>query len=291
MNRNLFPVGSLILFALFLLTMLATYLLIKPPPPPAELAGVLRQQFRLIEPFSLIDHQQQTFDENNLRGKWSLLFFGYLSCPDVCPMTLHELSAFWRLLKDRSGSEPQNLQVVFVSLDPGRDSPQALGSYVRHFNPRFIAATAPRAQIDTLARQFGVGYVIEAETAPGQYSLAHTSAIFLVDPLGRSVATFSQPHYASTLLEQYLGINHYFATSGRADNTGKSGFIARAGLFPLPESPDKISCDEHQVDHHTNGKKPDRRLVPCGGLGDAGRFTFAALQLTHGNRIPGYDRQ
>jgi protein SCO1/2 len=213
MNRAIFPVGTLLIFGLFLLVMLATWLLMKPPTPPTELAGVLRPEYRLLVPFTLNDQHQQTFDAKRLRGKWSMIFFGYLSCPDVCPMTLNELNSFSQLLADKAGSGPDGLQVVFVSVDPERDSPQQLGEYVAHFNRDFIAATGQKTEIDRLAQQFGAGYVIEEETAPGQYLVAHTSAIFLVDPLGRSVATFSQPHYASTLLSQYLGITRYFSSA------------------------------------------------------------------------------
>lgn len=214
MNRATFPVGTLLIFGLFLLVMGATWLLIKPPTPPAELAGVLRPEYRLLAPFTLTDQHQQSFDAKRLRGKWSMIFFGYQSCPDVCPMTLHELNAFRRLLADNPGADADKLQVVFVSVDPARDSPQQLGKYVAHFNRDFIAATGQKKEIDRFAGQFGAVYVIEEETAPGQYLVAHTSAIFLVDPLGRSVATFSQPHYASTLLSQYLGITRYFSGAG-----------------------------------------------------------------------------
>ena len=214
MERKTFPIGSLVLFALFLLVMLATWLLIRPPTPPAELAGVLRPHYRLLAPFELTDQHDQVFNQQRLQGKWSMLFFGYLSCPDVCPMTLHELNRFWRLVEDEAGTPPKDLQIVFVSVDPARDSPQELGAYVRHFNPGFIGATARSDQVDLLAHQFGAGYVLEEETAPGQYLVAHTSAIFLVDPLGRSVAIFSQPHYANTLHHQYGRIRQYFSAAG-----------------------------------------------------------------------------
>jgi len=210
MKRSTFPVGTLLLFAVFLLVMWATWLLLNPPTPPAELAGVLRPEYRLLAPFTLSDQNQQAFDNSRLRGKWSMVFFGYLSCPDVCPMTLHEINSFSRLLADKSEADAEDLQVLFVSVDPARDNPKQLGEYVAHFNRDFIAATGPKIEIDRFAQQFGAGYVIEEETAPGQYLVAHTSAIFLVDPLGRSVAVFSQPHYASTLLSHYLAITRYF---------------------------------------------------------------------------------
>ena len=288
MNRNIIPVGSLVLFGLFLLVMLATWLLIKPPTAPAELVGVLRQQYQLVQPFELTDHHQRRFDENNLQGKWSLVFFGYLSCPDVCPLTLNELSIFWRLLQDDPDLQTDNLQILFVSVDPTRDSPQALADYIKHFNPEFIAATAPKAQIDSLAQQFGAGYIIEEETAPGQYLVAHSSAIFLVDPLGRSVATFSQPHYASTLAKQYRKITGYFSAAGLADARStsfepKSGVVTPVRLFPLLACPYKIGGDQYQIDDEADGKETNWRFMPCGHRGNLTRFSVAQLLLAHEN--------
>ena len=212
--RQLLPIGTLVLFALFLLVMLATWLLIKPPAPPPELAGVLRNEYRQLQPFSLVDQRGEPFDQRRLRGQWSLLFFGYLSCPDVCPMTVHELDRFWRLLEDEAGRPPADLQVVFVSVDPARDTPARIGDYLAHFNPAFTGATAAAADLDRLTRQLGVGYRLEEETSPGNYLVAHSSALFLVDPLGRPVATFSQPHYAATLQAQYGRVRAYFDGAG-----------------------------------------------------------------------------
>lgn len=213
-SKRIIPIGSLVIGLVFGLVMLFTHLLVKPPAPPVELEGVLRPDFKPLAPFQLQSHNHGPFNEKKLRDKWSFVFFGYLSCPDVCPNTLHELSSFHSLLKDEIGKEPQDLQIIFVSVDPERDSTENLARYVTHFNRSFIGATAGKGAIDRLAKQFGAGYLLEEETAPGQYLVAHTSAIFLVDPLGRLVATFSQPHYASTLLSQYKKINAYFSGNG-----------------------------------------------------------------------------
>ena len=213
-KKRIIPIGSLVIGLIFGLVMLLTHLLVKPPAPPAELEGVLRPEFRQLTPFQLQSHKQGPFNEASLLGNWSFVFFGYLSCPDVCPNTLHELNSFRSLLKDETGTEPEDLQIIFVSVDPDRDSTEKLASYVAHFNRKFIGATAGKGAIDGLARQFGAGYEFEPETAPGQYLVAHTSAIFLVDPYGRLVATFSQPHYASTLLSQYKKITAYFSGTG-----------------------------------------------------------------------------
>ena len=213
-NKRIIPIGTLVLGLVFLLVMLITHLLVKPPAPPSELEGVLRHDFRQLTPFQLQRHNRGPLSEKDLQGKWSYIFFGYLSCPDVCPNTLHELGQFWTLLKDESGLEPEKLQVIFVSVDPERDNTETLARYVNHFNKNFIGATAGKGAIDRLTKQFGAGYILEAETGPGQYLVTHTSAIFVVDPLGRLVATFSQPHYAPSLLSQHKKITQYFSGSG-----------------------------------------------------------------------------
>jgi protein SCO1/2 len=213
-KKRIIPIGTLVIGLVFGLVMLITHLLVKPPSPPSELAGVLRPEYRQVASFQLQSHNRGPVSEKDLRGKWSYIFFGYLSCPDVCPNTLHELNQFRTLLKDEIGAEPEDLQVIFVSVDPDRDSTENLARYANHFNKNFIGATAGKGAIDRLIKQFGAGYILEAETAAGQYLVTHTSAIFLVDPLGRMVATFSQPHYAPTLLSQHKKITDYFLGSG-----------------------------------------------------------------------------
>ena len=209
-NKKTFPLGTVLLFGLFLGVMLVTYLLVRPPAPPPELQGVLRPDFRLLQPFSLTDHNGAEFNRKRLEGKWTMVFFGYTSCPDICPATLYILNSVQGLLEDETGSVPDDMQVLFVSVDPQRDTTDMLAAYITHFNKDFIAATADKTEIDKLTGQFGAGYIIEEETAPGQYLVAHTSAIFLVDPFGRLVASFSQPHYATTISEQYQKIQAYF---------------------------------------------------------------------------------
>ena len=213
-KQRIIPIGILMIGLAFGLVMLLAHLMAKPPAPPSELFGVLRPEFRQLAPFQLQTHSNGPLTEASLLGKWSFVFFGYMSCPDVCPNTLHELNRFRSLLKVEIGKDPKDLQVIFVSVDPDRDSTENLAAYANYFNQNFSAATATKDAIDSFTRQFGAGYVFEAETAPGQYLVAHTSAIFLVDPLGRLVATFSQPHYASTLLSQYRKITAYFSGSG-----------------------------------------------------------------------------
>ena len=209
-EKKTFPSGTLFLFGIFLLVMLATFLWIRPPAPPPELVGVLRPEFRQLQPFELNDHNNAVFNRKRFEGKWTFVFFGYTSCPDICPATLYVLNSVQGLLEDETGEVPDDMQVLFVSVDPARDTTEKLAAYITHFNKKFIGATADKAAIDKLTRQFGAGYVLEPETAPGHYLVAHTSAIFLVDPLGRLVASFSQPHYPKTIASQYRKIQDYF---------------------------------------------------------------------------------
>jgi protein SCO1/2 len=212
-QRQRFPVGTLLLAGLFAAVLLTTYLLVRPPPPPEELQGVLRSEFRPLAPFHLNSRSHGPIDRDDLRGRWTYVFFGYRSCPDLCPNTLHELAAFRRLLDDSNAPDADRVQVLFVSVDPARDSEEALAEYVAYFDPRFIGATAGRAALERFAGQFGARFVYEAETAPGQYAVTHSAAIFLVDPHVRVIAAFSQPHYAATLLAQFRGIADYYAMS------------------------------------------------------------------------------
>ena len=210
MTNKQFPKGTLVLFGLFLLVMLATYLLIRPAARPPELEGVLRPDFRLLHPFKLTDHNGDIFNEKRLHKKWTQVFFGYTSCPDICPATLYVLNSVQGLLEDETGEVPADMQVVFISVDPERDTTEKLAAYITHFNEKFIGATADKTEIDKLTRQFGAGYILEPETAPGRYLVAHTSAVFLVDPFGRLVASFSQPHHPKTITSQYQKIQEYF---------------------------------------------------------------------------------
>jgi len=210
MTNKKIPTGSIFLFSLFLLVMLVTYVFTKPSPPAPELAGVLRPDFKPLNPFKLTDQNNIVFSEKHFQGKWSFVFFGYTSCPDICPTTLTVLGSVQTFLDNKKNDAPANRQVVFISVDPTRDTPEVLATYMSYFNTNFIAATANKKEIDSFVRQFGAGYVLEKETAPVEYLVAHTSAIFLVDPHARLVATFSQPHYPATIATQYEKIRAYF---------------------------------------------------------------------------------
>ncbi len=206
------PIGTIVIFGFFLLVMVAAYVLTKPVERPAELEGVLRPDFRPLQAFNLTDHNNNVFDVKRLQGKWSFVFFGYTSCPDVCPTTLYALNAVHGLLHDESGDMSKDMQVVFISVDPDRDNIEKLADYTTYFNKTFIGTTADKTEIDKLTKQFAAGYIFEEETAPGVYNVSHTSAIFLIDPAGRLIATFSQPHQPSNIVSLYKKVRAYLSS-------------------------------------------------------------------------------
>ena len=208
--NNKFPFGTLVLTGIFLLVMLSTYLLVKPPAPPVELEGVMKSEFRQLRDFELIDSNSAVFDKDKLLGKWNFVFFGYTFCPDICPTTLHTLDQVYAMIEDDKEITTADVQVAFVSVDPARDTINRLREYIAYFNRSFIAATGDEKNIDAFSNQFGAGFVIEPETTNGNYNVIHTSAVFLVSPDGRLVASFSQPHYPATIFDQFRKIRQYF---------------------------------------------------------------------------------
>ena len=167
--------------------------------PTTEAAAVYDQP-RPIPEFALVAHDGSRFDRARLLGHYSFVFFGYTNCPAFCPATLAELAA---AMKDVAPA--RRPEVVFVSVDPARDTPEVLARYVAHFDPRFVGATGTDEALGTLAAALGAAYQREAPV-DGSYAVEHTSALFLIDPDARLAAVFPAPHAAKTLAADYLKI-------------------------------------------------------------------------------------
>ncbi|GAA5133194.1 SCO family protein [Thalassotalea piscium] len=148
------------------------------------------QQPRAIKPFSLIDHKGMAFTNNELKGKWSWVFFGYTSCPDVCPTTLQELNFIYDDLKAISN----NSQVLLVSVDPMRDTQEKLAQYIAYFNPEFKALRADHGALFPFARNLGLMYAIADDTTQENYLVDHSASIVLVNPEGEIAAIFKPQH-------------------------------------------------------------------------------------------------
>lgn len=142
------------------------------------------QQAREIKSFELTDHQGKAFTHNELKDKWSFVFFGYTSCPDVCPTTLQNLGFIYDDLK----AIRVNSQVLLVSVDPNRDTQEKLSQYIAYFNPEFIALRAGHELLFPFARNLGLMYAISDEGE--DYLVDHSASIVLINPDGYITAIF-----------------------------------------------------------------------------------------------------
>lgn len=172
--------------------------------PPGLERAVRFDAPRPLPELALLDQDGRAFDAARLRGHWTLLFFGFVNCPDVCPMTLATLAAARRSLADLPTADVP--AVAFVSVDPRRDTPEALGRYVAHFDPSFSGVTGPAEAIDALTRALGVAVIVGPEAPDGSYSVDHTAAIFLIDRKARIAALFGASHEATTIARDYRRI-------------------------------------------------------------------------------------
>ena len=151
--------------------------------------GLLWPEPKALAPFAVVSHENNPFTLADLQGKWSFLFFGFTHCPDICPVTLAVMDNVHRQLQ-----QVQDVQTVFVSVDPERDSPARLDQYVTSFNPEFIGVGGSVEQVANLTGQVGLPYFVDKAGDEDNYLVDHGASLFLVDPQGRLVAIFSTPH-------------------------------------------------------------------------------------------------
>jgi protein SCO1/2 len=165
-----------------------------------ELAMTRFPVARPLQPFLLVDHQGNPFDNKSLQGYWSFLFFGYTQCPDVCPTTLSVLNS----VAQKTGDITEPTRFTFISVDPQRDTPEKLASFVTYFNRQFIGVTGSGEQIDNLTRQLGIVHMqVANDSDPENYLIDHTAAIFLVDPAGNYHAIFTPPLSADSIASDF----------------------------------------------------------------------------------------
>ncbi|MDM8564973.1 SCO family protein [Candidatus Halobeggiatoa sp. HSG11] len=168
-----------------------------------ELQGILRPESKALRDFNLVAQNQTKFNLASFKDKWTLLFFGYTFCPDICPTTLAILKKVYTDLKP---DVLANTQVVFVSVDPERDTPEQLANYIAYFDENFVGVTGEVVEINKLVLQTGAGYIkgpAPTATDDNNYQISHTSTIFLINPEMKLHAGFAQPHIPEIIVEQY----------------------------------------------------------------------------------------
>ena len=171
------------------------------------LMGTLLPEPRPLHDFMLSDHSGQPFGPEQFTGQWNLVFFGYTSCPDVCPTTMAVLGRVTTLMQEQTLQAPR---VLMVSVDPQRDDAEKLGQYVSYFGANMVGVTGEAQQLDNLVGQIGAMYERGISDEQGAYDIAHTSSVFVVDPRGRLYAVLSPPHQAAAMVSKLVGIEKHF---------------------------------------------------------------------------------
>jgi protein SCO1/2 len=171
-------------------------------PPETERATVLPQP-RSLPPLELVDQDGRPLPAGFFASHWTLVFFGFTQCPDICPTTLATLAQVRTQLADLP--EAARPRVLLISIDPERDPPERLAAYVRFFDPAFLGASGSAEATAAAAAAFGVPYA-RVEMPEGGYTMDHGSGLFLVGPGGGLVAYLSAPHEAGVIARDFRRI-------------------------------------------------------------------------------------
>ncbi|MDX8403577.1 MAG: SCO family protein [Mariprofundaceae bacterium] len=213
-KRRLFSKKSLVLFlaitmatAIFFGWRLSTTTVVK---IPTEIEDYLFWEAKDLTSFDLMAPDNKTFNLENLKGKWSFIFFGYTHCPDVCPATLSVMGAAFGALA-HNPVVASEIQGIFISVDPKRDTPELLKKYVSYFDDEFLGLTGSKNQLDAFTRQIGALYFIDSKNVKdASYDVTHNSTIFLIDPQGRLYGRFSPPQDPLVIANIFVKIRAFY---------------------------------------------------------------------------------
>jgi protein SCO1/2 len=161
------------------------------------------EQSRVIAPFALVDQNGKPFTKAELKGRWTLMFFGFTFCPDICPTTLAEMAQVMKALDEKYQPDTQ---VVFVSVDPGRDTPAKIKPYIEYFNPAFIGVTGEFLALKRFATELNTPFAKVPGGTPDNYQVEHGSNVVLINPEGEYAGFFKAPIEAGKLRLTYQSV-------------------------------------------------------------------------------------
>ena len=162
---------------------------------------------RIFSDFELVDHRGEVFNQEHLQDVWTVVFFGFTHCPDICPTTLAILNDTYSKLKER---ERERMQIVMISIDPERDTVEKLAEYVPYFNNEFIGVTGNKHLIKRLTAELNVAYN-KVPLDSDDYTVDHSTQLVLINPKGHYHGFFKAPHSEIMLRSTWRSID---ATSG-----------------------------------------------------------------------------
>lgn len=209
--RNRITLTAILAFIVFNLGMLVVQAQQK--QPAQLLSATVLSQPRELSSFKLMDSKNKPFTNQNLLGHWTMLYFGFTRCPQICPNNMAMLNKMYTKLQE---NKQQPLpHVVFVSIDPDRDSLTRIGQFVAAFNPNFEGVTGSTAQVDKMMQELGVvSMKVQKQDPTGKvaakdnYDIDHSGAILLIDPAGKFYAVFTTPHDAANIAQDFQTINN-----------------------------------------------------------------------------------
>jgi protein SCO1/2 len=194
-----------------LVVLVAAMFMVPRAPGPMSAATVLTES-RALPAVDLIDAHGSRLGLDAFRGRFTLLYFGFTQCPDVCPLTLKALADARAQVAARA---PQAVpQVVFVSVDPERDTPAAIAEYLGHFDESFVGATGADTRLAPLVAALGVT-VEKHHHGDDHYSVTHNDTVYVIGPGAELVAIASGPHDPATLASDYIKIRQRYRASHR----------------------------------------------------------------------------
>lgn len=202
-----FSTNKIIMLVAFVSVALITSLFIfqlRYKPAPLQLSsddGLIFPIARDIKAFELVTADNKKFTQQDFYDHWTLLFFGFTHCSNVCPTTLDMINRAYGPLQKKY----PNLQVVLVSLDPARDTAETLAAYTRSFNPAFIGVSGELKDLRKLQSQLGVYSAPDTSTEGANYQIQHTSSIMLINPQGKWAGLFKfgmNPQQFAALVEE-----------------------------------------------------------------------------------------
>lgn len=165
------------------------------PPAMDQFHGTWIEPAREIQSFAFEGIDKQAFTQSQLQGRWTWVFFGFTTCPQLCPTTMAKLAKAYQQLKQQ-GVSPLP-RIVMMTLDPKQDTLAKLGQYVHRFEPDFYGAKGKKAQMASFAHELGIAYIQTSNT------IEHTGAVMVLNPEGKLQAFFNSPFSASELVENH----------------------------------------------------------------------------------------
>jgi len=187
-----------------------------PEPPqsnvkPATIQGAIYPNAKILSEFSLVNQRSEKVNKTSFINHWSLIFVGYTQCPDICPTTMTVMNQVSEFMQQQKIQPPR---IVFLSIDPARDTPELLKSYVAYFNEDFIGLTGEIDEIKQLTVQLNAVFRkapgLSGEITDKDYLMDHSSALMLINPDGNLQSILTAPHTPANVIESIIKSQAYF---------------------------------------------------------------------------------